>query len=102
VTIRGEKIALIKSEISDAITQVTGNVVAANNEYSVIQVTYVDTANNTSVIVPVFLKPSAAIIDISTGKALKLSEVKEGANVTVFGLKNNGVFEATIVNVLAN
>ena len=37
-----------------------------------------------------------------TGASVKLANIKTGYRITAFGMRNNGVFEATTVNVTNN
>jgi len=102
LTVEGDTVVKLSSNISEGVTQVTGVVSSVNASYGVIQVTFVDAATGISVTEPVFVKAKATIIDILTGSSLKLNAIKTGAKITAFGMRNSGVFEATTVNVTNN
>lgn len=102
LTLEGDTVVALKTEVADGVTQVSGTVTSVNVSYGVIQVNYVDSNSGISVTEPVFVKSKATIIDILTGNAMKLSAVKEGSKVTAFGSRNSGIFEATTINVTNN
>lgn len=102
LTLEGDTVVKLTSNVSEGVTQISGTVTSVNTSYSVIQVSYVDSVTGISVIEPIFVKNNAAIVDILTGKTIKFSAINTGAKVTAFGLKQNGVFEATTINVTNN
>lgn len=99
LTLEGDTVVALKTEIADGVTQVSGTVTSVNVSYGVIQVNYVDSNTGISVTEPVFVKSKATIIDIMTGNTMKISAVKEGSKITAFGSRNSGIFEATTINV---
>ncbi len=102
LTLEGDTVTKLTANVSEGVTQVSGVVSSVNTSYSVIQVNYVDPTTGISVTEPVFVKSKAAIVDILTGNSIKLNAIKTGAKVTAFGLRTNGVFEATTINVTNN
>lgn len=102
VVLESDTVVEIKSEVTEAVTQISGTVVSTSASYSVIQVTYTDPVSGNSFTEPVFVKNKARIVDIATGNELKLSNITSGSKITAFGSRNTGVFEATIVNVSTN
>lgn len=102
LTLESETVVKLSAGVSEGVTQINGTVSSVNASYSLIQVSYIDPITGVSVIEPVFVKTKTTIIDILTGKAIKLSAIKPGAKIAAFGLRNNGVFEATTVNITNN
>lgn len=92
---------------SDAITSITakstqntagsvsGTVKAVNASYGFITVEATDGTGETTV----FCKDSKTTFITSAGKALKMSNIKEGNVIDVRGTVSNGAFEATLVIV---
>lgn len=99
VKIESDTVVSIATDVAEGITQINGTVLSVNTSYGVIQVSYVDATSGISITEPVFVKNKATIVDISTGNALKLSNIENGAKISAFGSRNNGIFEATAVNV---
>ncbi len=99
VKIESDTVVAITTDVAEGITQITGTVSSVNTSYGVIQVTYIDSVSGVSVTEPVFVKSKATIIDITTGNSLKLSAIDNGVKISAFGSRNNGIFEATAVNV---
>lgn len=102
VKIESDTVVGISTEIADGVVQISGTVSSVNTSYAVIQIAYVDSSSGVSVTEPVFVKSKATIIDINTGSSMKLSAINAGAKITAFGSRNNGIFEATAVNVTTN
>lgn len=102
LTLEGDTVVKLSANVSEGVTQISGTVTSVNTSYSVIQVSYADMTTGITVIEPVFVKTNAAIVDILTSKSIKLNTIKTGAKITAFGLKQNGVFEATTINVTNN
>lgn len=102
VKIESDTIVQINTDSSDEINQISGTVMSVNTSYNLVQITYVDSLSGTTMSEPVFVKNKASIIDISNGSTIKLSNIKTGSKITAFGSRNNGVFEATTINVVNN
>ncbi len=102
LTLEGDTVTKLSANVSEGVTQISGVVSSVNTSYNVIQVNYVDATTGIAVTEPVFVKAKAAIVDILTGNTIKLNAINTGAKITAFGLRTNGVFEATTINVTNN
>ena len=99
LTLEGETVVKLVTNATNGIMQLNGVVVSANKDYNVVQINYIDAASGVSYTEPVFVKSKTSIVDTTTGNSIKLSEINPGSTITAFGSRNNGVFEATSINI---
>lgn len=86
---------------SAAQLSVTGIITVVNTEYGMIKVS-TTAANGDVTEQQVFIKSNAVIVDSTTSKILKISNLEVGMNIMAAGAENVGIFEANSIMVLAD